>query len=81
MITLADNLKKRIKLGQKWQILSELQKNLEENNDIPKTSLLLLRRYECYLKVAGNIMVGCFVGMFSIVFAFVLFVLLLHLSI
>jgi len=79
-MTLSDNLKKRIEIEEKWDIFKKHQDNLENKGIIPKTPFLLLRRYENYLEGAAEILVGCIIGVFSLMINFIIFVFLLHIE-
>jgi hypothetical protein len=62
------------------KFLSQLQASGERTGHIPPTPFLLLRKMALALQYAGSVLLGIFLGIFTLVFNFVLFVWLLHLE-
>jgi hypothetical protein len=62
------------------KVLSRLQSLAEEEGHVPPPPCLLLGRMAQAFQYSGGILIGVFLGLFTLVFNFILFVLLLHLE-
>ena len=62
------------------KLLSYFQGAAEKTGHIPPIPFLLLRKMARPLQYAGSVLLGIFLGIFTLVFNFVLFVWLLHLE-
>jgi hypothetical protein len=62
------------------KILSQLQASAEKTGHIPSRPFLLLEKIALPLQYSGGMLLGIFLGIFTLVFNFLLFVWLLHLE-
>lgn len=63
---------------EKKRFLNQLQSKSEEEGHIPPMPFLFLRWMACHLQYTGGILFGIFLGVFILVFNFLLFTYLLH---
>ncbi len=62
------------------RFLNQIQAQSEKEGHIPPTPFLLLKKLAHPLQYTGGILFGIFLGIFILVFNFLLFVFLLHLQ-
>ena len=62
------------------KLFSKLQTAAEEKGDIPPMPFLMVRKTAYPLQYTGGALLGISIGIFTLVFNFILFVRLLHLE-
>ncbi|OHB71713.1 MAG: hypothetical protein A2W23_06875 [Planctomycetes bacterium RBG_16_43_13] len=80
MKTFSNNLKKKIEIRERLNILNEIQRHLEGEGIISRTPFLILRRFKTYLESIGEMLIGCLIGLFSTIVTFIVVVKLLHIQ-
>lgn len=62
------------------RFFEQIQNQAEDEGHIPPMPFLFLKKMSCPLQYMGGILFGIFLGVFILVFNFLLFVFLLHLQ-
>ena len=66
------------RFNEKLKAVEEFEKELMRKNLIPDTDELLLRKYKVQLEYTGGVFLAMFISVFSVLFNFILFNLIIH---
>ncbi len=80
MSRLTEFSKRKIELDERRKLFSEIQSELAESGEIPAAPVLYARKYRKVAGVAGLSLFGVLVGEISIVIAYAIWNLLLHIN-
>jgi hypothetical protein len=75
------NILTTIKTHEKQKIYSKIQASMERSGDIPPNPFFILRKFRRILQFTGGILLGILVGIFILLFNYIVIVWILHLEI
>jgi len=74
------NYLKKIEDEEKLRVLEDFQRALAERYVVPSNRQLLLRRYGKMIEGTGGILIGVLIGIFALLFNFIVFNYFLHME-
>ena len=80
MDILTENFKKKIEVEERYKVFLKFQKELEKQGIIPRSPALFLRRYRYILEYTSEVLIGCIIGISSMILVFFVANMMLHLE-